>query len=90
MPSGNGLSGIPGHGVHNMFNPQIGGPPPHASNSLPRPHVTDLSPAEIYCQQHEVTATVCAYSVVFCTDYYYYLLSIALWGGPCTVDFSVM
>ncbi|KAF7837658.1 DEAD-box ATP-dependent RNA helicase 46 [Senna tora] len=57
MAGGNGLSGMPGHAMHNAFNPPLGGPPPHASNSLPRPHVTDLSPAEVYCQQHEVTAT---------------------------------
>ncbi|KAK4265971.1 hypothetical protein QN277_026950 [Acacia crassicarpa] len=57
MPGGNALNGIPGHSMHNMFNPSVGGPPPVASNSLGRPHVPDLSPAEIYCQQHEVTAT---------------------------------
>lgn len=62
MPSGNGFSGVPGHGMHNTFNPPIGGTPPLASNSLARPHVTDLSPAEIYRQQHEVTATVCSFS----------------------------
>ncbi|XP_054805610.1 DEAD-box ATP-dependent RNA helicase 46 [Prosopis cineraria] len=56
-PGGNGVNGVPGDGMHNMFNPPIGGPPPVASNSLTRPHVTDLSPAEIYRQQHEVTAT---------------------------------
>ncbi|KAJ1414342.1 WW domain [Sesbania bispinosa] len=43
MPSGNG-SGIAGNAMSSMFTPPIGGPSP-------------LSPAEIYCQQHEVTAT---------------------------------
>ena len=60
MPSGNG-SGIPGHPMH-MF-PPVGGHPPLSSNSLKGPpymgstDVTDMTPAEIYCQQHEVTAT---------------------------------
>ncbi|RDX76804.1 DEAD-box ATP-dependent RNA helicase 40, partial [Mucuna pruriens] len=62
MPSGNG-SGIAGNAIHSMFTPPIGGPSPHSTNSLMRPpymassDVTDLSPAEIYCQQHEVIAT---------------------------------
>ncbi|RDX85872.1 DEAD-box ATP-dependent RNA helicase 40, partial [Mucuna pruriens] len=62
MPSVNG-SGIAGNAMHSMFAPPIGGPSPHTTNSLMRPpyigssDVTDLSPAEIYCQQHEVIAT---------------------------------
>ncbi|KAI4344727.1 hypothetical protein L6164_011921 [Bauhinia variegata] len=63
IPGENGLSGIQGHALHNMFSPPIGVPPPLSSNSLIRPpymrssDVTDLSPTEIYRQQHEVTAT---------------------------------
>ncbi|KAH1208973.1 DEAD-box ATP-dependent RNA helicase 40 [Glycine soja] len=62
MPSGNG-SGIAGNAVPSMFVPPIGGPSPLSTNPLMRPpymgssDATDLSPAEIYCQQHEVTAT---------------------------------
>ncbi|TKY72447.1 DEAD-box ATP-dependent RNA helicase 40 [Spatholobus suberectus] len=62
MPSGSG-SGIAGNAMHGMFAPPIGGPSPLSTNSLMRPpfmgssDVTDLSPVEIYCQQHEVTAT---------------------------------
>ncbi|KAL5097785.1 hypothetical protein RYX36_002112 [Vicia faba] len=62
VPSGNG-SGITGNAMGNMFTSPIGGPPALSSNSFTRPpyggssDVTDLSPAEIYCRQHEVTAT---------------------------------
>ncbi|KAG5011679.1 hypothetical protein AAZX31_09G030700 [Glycine max] len=62
MPSGNG-SGIAGNAVPSMFVPPIGGPSPLSTNPSMRPpymgssDATDLSPAEIYCQQHEVTAT---------------------------------
>lgn len=75
MPGGNGFNGVPGHSMHNTFNPPIGGPPPVVSNSLTRPHVADLSPAEIYCQQHEVTATVCSFSfeIIFHYQYLIYL-----------------
>ena len=71
MPSGNG-SGIPGHAMHNMFTPPVGGHPPLSSNSLTGPpyigssDVTDLTPAEIYCQKHEVTATVCIFLGTLC------------------------
>ncbi|WVY92448.1 hypothetical protein V8G54_031536 [Vigna mungo] len=62
MPSGNG-SGIAGNAMPSMFVPPMGGPSPLSNNSLMRPSymgssdASDLSPAEIYCQQHEVTAT---------------------------------
>ncbi|KAL2341614.1 hypothetical protein Fmac_009554 [Flemingia macrophylla] len=62
MPSGNG-SGIAGNARRSMFGPPVGGPSPLVTNSLIRPpymgssDVADLSPAEVYCQQHEVTAT---------------------------------
>jgi len=63
MPSGNG-SGIAGNAMPSMFVPPMGGPSPLSTNTLMRPSylgssdASDLSPAEIYCQQHEVTATV--------------------------------
>jgi len=63
MPSGNG-SAIAGNAIPSMFVPPMGGPSPLSSNTLMRPsymgssEASDLSPAEIYCQQHEVTATV--------------------------------
>ncbi|XP_014518463.1 DEAD-box ATP-dependent RNA helicase 46 [Vigna radiata var. radiata] len=62
MPSGNG-SGIAGNAMPSMFVPPMGGPSPLSNNALMRPSymgssdASDLSPAEIYCQQHEVTAT---------------------------------
>ncbi|PNX97338.1 DEAD-box ATP-dependent RNA helicase 40-like protein [Trifolium pratense] len=62
VPIGNG-SGITVNAMSNMFTPPIGGPSPLSSNSFTRPpyggssDVTDLSAAELYCQQHEVTAT---------------------------------
>ncbi|KAE9594875.1 putative RNA helicase [Lupinus albus] len=60
MPGG---SGIAGNAMHNTFTPPIGGPPPVSSNAPIRPpftgssDVSGLSQAELYCQQHEVTAT---------------------------------
>ncbi|XP_004486514.1 DEAD-box ATP-dependent RNA helicase 40 [Cicer arietinum] len=62
LPSGNG-SGITGNAMNNMFTPPLGGPSALSSNSFTRPpyggssDVTDLSAVEMYCQQHEVTAT---------------------------------
>lgn len=86
MPGGSG-SGIAGNAMHNMFTPPIGGPPPVSSNALMKPpyigssDVTGLSPAEIYCQQHEVTATVCIFSwllyLVFFLKYLEFLIQIA-------------
>lgn len=79
MPSGNG-SGIAGNSMHNMFTPPIGGPSPLSSNSFMRPpyigssDVTDLTPAEVYCQQHEVTATVCTILLDVVYDIYFNFL----------------
>ncbi|CAJ1963083.1 unnamed protein product [Sphenostylis stenocarpa] len=62
MPSGNG-GGIAGNSMPSMFIPPMGGPSPLSTNTLMRPpymgssDASDLSPAEIYCQQHEITAT---------------------------------
>lgn len=72
LPSGNG-SGITGNAMNNMFTPPLGGPSALSSNSFTRPpyggssDVTDLSAVEMYCQQHEVTATVCTilFAVLF-------------------------
>jgi hypothetical protein len=86
VPSGNG-SGIAGNAMSNMFTPPIGGPSALSSNSFTRPpyggssDVTDLSAAELYCQQHEVTASVCAilFAVVNAT---YFNILIQIIYGP--------
>jgi ATP-dependent RNA helicase DDX5/DBP2 len=72
VPIGNG-SGVTVNAMSNMFTPPIGGggPSPLSSNSFTRPpyggssDVTDLSAAELYCQQHEVTASVCTILFAF-------------------------
>ena len=55
---------------HNMYNHGSGGPslsnnalmgPPHIGAS----DVTNMSPVEVYRQQHEVTATVCISSCLY-------------------------
>ncbi|KAE8724210.1 DEAD-box ATP-dependent RNA helicase 40 [Hibiscus syriacus] len=57
---GGGFNPIGGHGVHNMYG-HTG--PPFPNNSLTRPpfvpsvDTSNMSPAEAYCKQHEVTAT---------------------------------
>lgn len=78
MPTGNG-SGITGNAMHNTFTPPVGGPSPLSSNSFMKPpysgssDVTDLSAAQIYCQKHEVTATVC--TILSSVVYGIYLIS---------------
>lgn len=58
-----GLNAVTGPAMHNVYSHAPGGPP-FSSNPLVRPpfmgttDVTGLSPVEVYCQQHEVTATV--------------------------------
>lgn len=81
VPSGNG-SGITGNAMGNMFTSPIGGPPALSSNSFTRPpyggslDVTDLSPAEIYCRQHEVTASVCTILSAFVYTYFNILIKV--------------
>ncbi|KDP27709.1 hypothetical protein JCGZ_19832 [Jatropha curcas] len=61
-PGYNGGFNSAGHNMHNMYNHAIGGPQ-FPNNALMRPpfvgtsDVSNLSPAEAYCQEHEVTAT---------------------------------
>lgn len=56
-----------GHAVPNMYNHATGGPP-FSNNAMMKPpffgstDVSNLSPAEVYCQQHEVNATVCTFA----------------------------
>lgn len=53
-----------GHSMHSMYNHATAGPP-FPNNALMRPpfvgtpDITNLSPVEVYRQEHEVTATVC-------------------------------
>ncbi|KAE8714252.1 DEAD-box ATP-dependent RNA helicase 40 [Hibiscus syriacus] len=57
---GGGFNPIGGHAMHNMYG-HTG--PPYPNNSLMRPpfvapvDTNNMSPAEAYCKQHEVTAT---------------------------------
>ncbi|KAJ0091872.1 hypothetical protein Patl1_24792 [Pistacia atlantica] len=54
-----GLNAVPGNAMHDMYN-HAG---PFSNSAMLRPPlmgssgVTNLSPVEVYCQQHEVTAT---------------------------------
>ena len=56
-----------GNAMHNMYS-QVAGRPPFSNNAMVKPpyygsaDVSGLSPAEIYRQQHEVTATVCIFA----------------------------
>uniref|UniRef100_A0A2P2K945 DEAD-box ATP-dependent RNA helicase 40-like n=1 Tax=Rhizophora mucronata TaxID=61149 RepID=A0A2P2K945_RHIMU len=53
-----------GHSMNNMYSHAPAGPP-FLNNAFVRPpftgtsDISNLSPAEVYCQEHEVTATVC-------------------------------
>lgn len=59
---GAGLHASPGNVLPNMYNQPVGGPP--FVNNAPRtPYggpsdVSNLTPVEVYRQQHEVNATV--------------------------------
>ena len=60
-PSGTNFAA--GHS-HNMYSHGSGGPPLSNNALIGPPHigasdVTNMSPVEVYRQQHEVTATVC-------------------------------
>lgn len=65
----NALNSGGGHTMRNMYNQAAGGPQ-FSNNATVKPpyigstDVTTLSPAEVYRQQHEVTATVCILACV--------------------------
>lgn len=56
-----------GHAMHSVYNHATGGPP-FSNDAMMKPSyfgspdVSNLSPAEVYRQQHEVTATVCIFA----------------------------
>ena len=56
-----GMNAVGGNAMHNMYSHTS----PFSNNAMMRPPfvgssgVPDLSPVEVYRQQHEVTATVC-------------------------------
>lgn len=67
----NAMNSGAGHTMHNMYNHGTAGPQ-FTNNAMTKPpyigatDVTTLSPAEVYRQQNEVTATVCIF-VYVCT-----------------------
>lgn len=60
-----GLNAVAGHAMHGMYS-HAGSFPNNAMmrpTFMGSPGVTDLSPAEVYRQRHEVSATVCTLKI---------------------------
>lgn len=62
-----GMNAVAGHPMPTLINHATGGPP-FSNNATMKPHhfglgasdMSNLSAAEVYCQEHEVNATVCS------------------------------